>query len=279
MAETKYDHGTFTSADDTDIYYQSWTPESARGLLVVAHGLGEHGGRYGHVVDAVAPLGLAVWAIDHRGHGRSGGRRGHAMAFSEFVGDLRAFVDLAKTREPGKKVFLLGHSLGGLIALTYALDHADTIAGVVASGPALRLGVEVPKLKAAIGRRLADLWPTLAMGNGLNPADLSHDSREVQKYKDDPLVHDRVTARFFIEFTGQMRATAARGGDLALPCLIQQGGADPIIHPDGARSFFADLAATDRALHVYDGFYHEIYNEIQRARPLADLAAWLQARL
>jgi alpha-beta hydrolase superfamily lysophospholipase len=279
MADTKYDHGTFTSADDTDIYYLSWTPTPARGLLVVAHGLGEHGGRYRHVVDAVAPLGLAVWALDHRGHGRSGGRRGHLMAFSEFIVDLRAFVDLAKTREPGKKTFLLGHSLGGLIALTYALAHPDTIAGVVASAPALRIAVEVPKIKAAVGRKLSDLWPTLAMGNGLNPADLSHDSREVQMYKDDPLVHDRVTTRFFVEFTDRMRATAAGAADLALPCLIQQGSADAIVHPDGARAFFADLGAADRTLHVYDGLFHEIYNEIQRARPLADLAAWLQARL
>ena len=279
MADLKYATGTFTSSDNTDIYYQSWTPTPARALLVVAHGLGEHGGRYRHVVDAVAPLGLAVWALDHRGHGRSGGKRGHAMAFSEFTGDLRAFVDLAKAREPGKKAFLLGHSLGGLIALTYALVYPDTIAAVVASAPALKLAVEVPKLKAAVGNKLADLWPSLAMGSGLKAEHLSHDTNEVRMYREDPLVHARVTARFFTEFVRTMDQTRTHARDLAVPCLLQQGTGDQIVHPDGAREFFDGLAVADRKFLEYEGFYHEIYNEIQRERPLKDLADWLAPRV
>ena len=279
MTQTTYNHGSFTSADDTDIYYQSWSAADARGLLVIAHGQGEHGGRYGHVLDAVAPLGLSVWALDHRGHGRSQGRRGHVMRFSEYVDDLKTFVELAKAREPVGKTFLLGHSMGGLIALAYAMTYPDAIDGVCVSSPALGLALEVPRLKAAVGRRLSDLWPSLTLGNGIDPGAVSRDPNEVRAYREDKLVHDRVSARFFTEFTGRMEHARTHASELKTPCLIQVAGDDKLVDAEASRKFYEGVGAGDRTFKEYEGYYHEIFNDLERERPLKDLGDWLAAHL
>ena len=276
MADIVHDEGTFASKDGTEIFYQHWSVPKPKAVLAVAHGLGEHSGRYGNVVELLNPLGYSVWALDHRGHGRSEGKRGHVMRFAEFLEDLGQFLDLVRTKEPAK-LFLMGHSMGGLIADSFALSRPQGIAGLVSSSAALKLRLEVPKLKAMVGRKLSDLWPGLAMGNGLKPTDLSHDGRVVKAYIEDPLVHDRVTARFFTEFTGQMTWALQHAPDLRMPCLIVHGGDDPIVSPEGSRQFYETCGSADKQLKIYDGFYHESFNEIKKDLPLGDLSAWLDA--
>lgn len=279
MSNVTYDSGTFTASDGTDIYYQSWSPQNPKALLVICHGLGEHGGRYGHVTDVVVPEGFAAFALDHRGHGRSGGKRGHIMSFDEYILDLLDFVNLAKAKVTAKKTFMLGHSLGGLIALTYALAYPDTLDGLCISSPALKLAMPVPKIKELLGNKLSDLWPSLALSSGLDANFVSRDPLEVKAYKDDPLVHDRVSTRFFTEFVKQMNKTAASAAGLKVPLLMQAAEEDHLVHPEGSLDFFEEVRMEDQTMHRYENYYHEIFNDLGRERPLEDLRSWLTARL
>jgi alpha-beta hydrolase superfamily lysophospholipase len=279
MTKPTYDHGTFSAQDDTDIFFQSWTSARPRALMVIAHGIGEHGGRYMNVVDTVHPLGIGVFASDHRGHGRSGGKRGHVTRFGLFIDDLRAMVELAEARVPGVPVILLGHSMGGLIALTYATAHPETIDYLVVSSPALGVSAPIPKIKEILGRKLSDLWPSLALASGLDATAISRDPHVVAAYKADPLVHDRVSARFFTELTGQMERTMADAEKLRVPVLVQSAGSDRLVNADSTERYYERIGSSDHTFHRYETYFHEIYNDLQKEVPLGDLAAWLEARL
>jgi len=279
MAYVVHDEGTFASSDGTEIFYQHWSVPEARAVLVVAHGLGEHSGRYTNVVEHLNPLGFSIWALDHRGHGKSGGKRGHVDAFSQFLEDLKGFFDLVRNREPSEKIFLLGHSLGGLIALSYALRHPEGLTGVVSSSAALKMKLEVPKLKAALGRKLSELLPKLTLGNEIDPGLLTHDSRVVKEYTEDPLVHDKVSTRFFTEFMSQMNWACEHAGEMKIPCLILHAGDDQLVAPEGSSEFFESVQIDDKELQVYEGFYHEIFNELKKEEPLGHLSRWLSDRI
>jgi alpha-beta hydrolase superfamily lysophospholipase len=270
--------GELVASDGIRIFYRHYqaVPEQAR--MVIAHGLGEHSGRYGNVIERVVPNGFSVWAPDHRGHGRSGGRRGHVLNFAQYLSDLRLTVELVKKDMPGgMPCFLLGHSMGGLIALYFAQRHPEHIDGVVASSPGLGLAIEIPPLKKVIGSLMSYVWPGLTMGNELDATKISRDSNVVSAYEDDPLVHDRVSTRFFTEFLAAMESVNQQASTLNVPVLMQVAGDDYLVRADSSKQFFEKLTLQDKTLHVYDGMYHEIYNspEDQKKKVLDDLEAWL----
>ena len=271
--------GEITGEQGIRIWCQSWRPEAPKAVLVVIHGLGEHSGRSGHVVDYLVPRGYAIYALDHRGHGRSGGQRGHVGRFAEFTADLRRLIERVQAAEPGQPIFLLGHSLGGTIALQYALEHPHGLAGVIASSPGLARKFKVPRAKLFLGRLMSVLWPTLTFHSGLPADQLSHDPQVASAYTSDPLVHDLVTARLFTEVTRAGEAVLARAQDLKLPCLLLGSDNDPLVDSEAVRRFYAAVGTPDKALRLYEGFYHECFNEIGRERPLADLTTWLEAHL
>lgn len=267
---------TLIAADKTAIFLRHWPIENPKAVLVVCHGLGEYGGRYGNLVNRVSPAGYAVFAHDHRGHGRSGGRRGHVDRFDRFLDDAYMVVQLARETYPDSKVFMLGHSMGGLISLAYALRHQDTLDGVIASGAALRLAVKVPVIKEFVGKHVASIWPTLSMGNELDPHHLTHDEEVVQAYIDDPLVHDRVTPRFFVEFTQAMQFTLNGAGALSsIPLLMFHGEADPIVAAEGTSEFFANAGSQDKKIEIFAGMYHEVLNEVDKDKALDLVQNWL----
>jgi len=177
--------------------------------------------------------------------------------------------------------FLLGHSQGGLMALAYGLTSADGLRGIIVSGAALRLAMPVPAWKAHASRLLARLAPTFSMDNGINSDHLTHDPEIVARYRQggDPLVFHVASARWAQEFFTAQAETLSAAGRFAAPLLMLHGGDDRLASVDAAREFFAAAASTDKTMQVYDGFYHEIFNEIGRERVLGDLAAWLEARL
>jgi alpha-beta hydrolase superfamily lysophospholipase len=270
--------GELVASDGIRIFYRHYqaVPEQAR--MVIAHGLGEHSGRYGNVIERVVPNGFSVWAPDHRGHGRSGGRRGHVLNFAQYLSDLRLTVELVKKDMPGgMPCFLLGHSMGGLIALYFAQRHPEHIDGVVASSPGLGLAIEIPPLKKVLGSFMSYVWPGLTMGNELDATKISRDSNVVSAYEDDPLVHGRISVRLFTEFLAAMESVNQQASTLNVPVLMQVAGDDYLVRADSSKQFFEKLTLQDKTLHVYDGMYHEIYNspEDQKKKVLDDLEAWL----
>jgi len=181
----------------------------------------------------------------------------------------------------GMKVFLLGHSMGGLIALYFALRFPRLIDGVVASSPALGIAVKVPAIKSVLGKVMSAVWPGLSLGNELDATKISHDSDVVRAYEDDPLVHDRVTARWFTEIMSAMETTNQLSPRMEVSILMQVAGDDHLTDVQSSKAFFERLELEDKTLRVYDGLYHEIYNEPpdKRAPVLADLEKWLEGHI
>ncbi len=282
MSNTSLQHmeGGFEGARGTRIFYQSWMPpRKAKAVLVIAHGIGEHSGRYAHVADYFTKRNLAVWACDHRGHGKSDGKRGHVDNFDDYLADLGQMIRIAKDHSPGAKTFLLGHSLGGLIATFYAEKHPSDLDGLIASGPALREKMKISPVTVFMGRTFSRIMPTFTTGTGLNPNLLSHDKEVVKKYVEDPLVHKVATARWFTEYRRAQEETMRLADEFTLPCLIIQGGADGIIDPTVATELYKRIKGSDKTLKVYDNFYHESLNEIGKESVLADIDNWLSARI
>jgi len=274
--------GTLTSNDGVKIFYRHYPADSERARMVIAHGLGEHSGRYGNVVERMLPKGISVWVPDHRGHGQSEGKRGHVLNFDEYLSDLRLSVDLAGENRPkGMKRFLLGHSMGGLIVLNFSQQFPDLMDGVVASSPALGMAIEIPGVKKALASLMSHIWPGMTMGNELDAGKISHDQKVVRTYKSDPLVHDRVSVRFFTEFLAAMETANAKVSGLKVPMLLQVAGNDKLVNARSSTQFFENLDLEDKTLHVYEGRYHEIYNEVEDLRKdvFEDLENWLEKRL
>jgi lysophospholipase len=272
---------TFTGHGGLEIAWQAWRPEApARAILVVSHGAGEHGGRYGHVVDALVPLGFAVYASDHRGHGRSGGRRALVDRFAHAVADLRTVIGIARGERPDVPLFLLGHSMGGAIALTYAVEHQDDLGGLVLSGAVPALDAASSAFLRAFSGTVSALAPRLPVVS-VDPAAVSRDPREVEMYRNDPLVHHgRLPARTAGELVAAAAALPERAGSLTLPLLVLNGEDDVLAPVAGSRMVADRARSTDLTLHTYPGLRHEVFNELpaDRARVLDDLAAWLTAR-
>jgi acylglycerol lipase len=270
--------GRLTGKGGVSLYWQGWLPDrAARGLLLICHGMGEHSGRYATVVDALVPDGWAVYGLDHRGHGRSTGRRAHVRRYAHFLADYDTFRRAVVARHPDLRPFLLGHSMGGQIALAYALDHQDDLAGLVLSAPALSAG-KVPRGARPVLTLLGRATPTLRRAV-VDLAGISKDDAVVTAYRTDTLVHQgHPTLGLSLALVDQMALLPNRARELRLPLLLQHGTADRICSPDGSRALEASVGTADLTVRWYDGLWHEIFHEPERERPLADLRDWLDAR-
>ncbi len=266
--------------DRLTLYAQAWLPDdNPKAMLAFSHGQAEHSGRYAHLGATLAKAGYGLYMADLRGHGKSPGQRGHIMHWEEYQRDLTAMRQGAYQIAPKAKQFMGGHSLGGLIVLNAALENPPDCAGVIASAPALRLAFVPPAWKVTLGRLLAGLVPTLTMSNELDANGLSHDAAVVQAYVNDPLVHGKVTARFFTEFVKAQVHTLQHAETVRLPLLILHGSADPLVDATASREFYERAASADKTLKIYEGLYHEAFNEPQKEQVFADLISWLDAHL
>ncbi|MBS3757187.1 MAG: lysophospholipase [Desulfobacterales bacterium] len=269
---------SFQGSGDEPIFYRYIPSAEERGRILIAHGLGEHSGRYSHVMEKLLDTGLSVWALDHRGHGQSGGKRGHVNAFDQYIEDLHQMIKIVRQgMAENTKFFLLGHSMGGLIVLNYAENHPRMIDGLIASSPGLAPADGIPRIKGAIGRLMSKIWPGLALNNALDSGFLSHDSAVVTDYDNDPLVHPWVTARWFTEYLDAMADTIRSASSIQMPILMQAAGDDHLVDAEASRKFFDSLTLTDKTFYFYDHLYHEIYNELgeKREQVLGDLTGWL----
>jgi len=278
MAELRRVEGRLDGVGEVDLFWQGWLPaDPPSGVLLICHGLGEHSGRYTSVVDALVPGGWAVYALDQRGHGRSGGRRVHIDRYDALLTDFDTFRLLVLARHAGLPVFLLGHSMGGQIALAYALDHQDDLRGLVLSAPALA-SKAVPKTAVPVLRALARVAPTWRPA-GIDVSLLSKDPAVVAAYRADPLVHHgNPTLRLGAALYDQMESLPERARALRLPLLLMQGTVDEVTDPAGTRLLESTSGSPDQTVHWYEGLWHEIFNEPECAWPLADLREWLDAR-
>jgi acylglycerol lipase len=273
----QHEQGAFDGARGLRLYWQGWRPAGPpTGLLLICHGLGEHSGRYRSVVDALLPDGWAVYGFDLRGHGRSIGRRAHLQDYRDWLADLDAFRRLAAARHPGRPVYLLGHSMGGQIALAHALDRPAGLAGLVLSAPALASRA-VPRAAVPVLGRLARLAPTLRPA-GIDPTKISKDAAVVADYRADPLVHHgNPTVALSAAVIRQFDVLPERARELRLPVLLQHGLLDELTDPAGSRRLAAACGSPDLTVRWYEGLWHEIYHEPEREGPLADLRDWLAA--
>jgi len=278
---TGYSEG-YIKQNDLNIFYRRYRSDSEKAVMVIAHGLGEHSGRYENVVKQLVPKGISVYAPDFRGHGKSDGKRGHVLSFGEYIEDLHSIIETAlKEKKQNIKLFLLGHSMGGLIAINYAIRRQETIDGLIISSPSLGVAVKVPAVKAALGKVMSSLWPGLSLNNELDASKISHDEKVVAAYENDPLVHDRVTARWFTEFLSAMEKANREKQKIKIPVLMQIAGDDHLVNAEASKSFFETLAIKDKMIHVYEGLYHEVYNEREDVRKpvLNDLEAWINSHI
>jgi len=267
--------GRLSSFDETPLFYRRHVPANSKGHLILVHGFSEHSGRYAHVAEYLGSRGYSVWAMDNRGHGRSGGQRGHVDDYGDYVKDILAFHELVARETGEKRPFLLGHSNGGLIALRFALAHAPLLKGLILSDPLLQLSKPVPALKLLAGRLIARFAPRHSMPNDLEPAELTQDPAMMEAYLADPIIFHVVSVGWFAQMEKASADARARGKELSLPLLLLLGGADPVCSGPASRAFFKSAASKDKALQTYEGFRHEIFNELGRERVLADLSAWL----
>jgi alpha-beta hydrolase superfamily lysophospholipase len=264
---------------DADIYYQAWLPDGeVRAALLIVHGLGEHSGRYMNVVDHLVPLGYAAYALDHVGHGKSEGEREVVARFSDYIDTLATFHGMVRDGHPAAPLFLLGHSMGGLIVTTYLLDHASEVAGAVISAPAIKAG-DVSQATVLLGKLLSTLAPKAGV-LALDANQISRDPDVVAAYVDDPLVfHGKTPARLAAEMMKAMERVDAEAARITTPFIVVQGSEDKLVDPGGARMLYERAGSQDKTLKLYEGLYHEVFNEPERERVLQDVETWLAARV
>ncbi|MFB0561489.1 MAG: lysophospholipase [Candidatus Lokiarchaeia archaeon] len=273
------EEGKFDGKGGTKIYYQFWKPEKAKAVVLGVHGLAEYTGRYTHVADHFANEEIAFYALDHRGHGLSEGVRGHIDSFDDYLDDLDTFLEIVKEKEPGKKIFLLGHSLGGTISIAYTLKHPEKIDGLILSSPGLKLATELdPELIKAI-EELSKSNPTQELPNEIDPYNLSHDKEICEKYDKDPLVFKTITARFGTEFVSTMEKLIENAGMLKVPTLLLVAGDDKLVNPEGSKEFAERVTEKDFKMIIYDGFYHELFNEVEKEKVFREVDDWLKPRI
>ncbi|WP_024795445.1 alpha/beta hydrolase [Tomitella biformata] len=275
VAPAQHTDGQLAGIDGTTLYWQTWTPAAPRGLVVLVHGMGEHSSRYGHVAEALTAKGFAVHAHDHRGHGRSGGKRSFIDRMDNLVADIGIAFDHGRAAVPDGPVVMLGHSMGGLSSALWAEDNRAKLDALALSGPLAALDAANPVTRIA-AKVLSAAVPSLPL-IAVDASALSHDPQVGADYRADPLIFaGKLPARTVGELAAGVAKVQANASKLTMPLLVQHGELDTLAPPAGSLELFEKAASTDKKRIVYPGMYHEIFNEVDRAQVLGDLTDWLE---
>jgi acylglycerol lipase len=268
--------GELTGVGELQLYRQAWIPDGeVRAVVVIAHGVSEHSGRYHHVAAPLAAEGYAVHALDHRGHGRSEGDRAFVQRLGNVIADLQSLIEATRATHEGVPVFLLGHSMGGLVACHHALTHQQSLSGLILSGPLAALEAASP-LRRWAARMLSALTPRMGV-IGIDSALISRDPEVVKAYREDPLVfHGKLPARTVSELEQGISALPRRVQAITVPTLIMYGSRDGLCPPAGSIMVHERIGARDKTMRVFDGLYHEIFNEPEQEQVIRALRAWLR---
>lgn len=276
----KHQELNWKTHDNIEIFAQVWEPPvvAPRAIVCLVHGLGEHSSRYAHVAEAFGKEGLVLFAFDQRGHGKSGGARGHFSSADDFMNDIDLFLEQARAQYPGLPLILYGHSLGGIFVLHYSLKRNPNVKGVIATSPALHSALEQQPIKVSMAKILGAISPTTSIASGLDPQAISRDPAVVQTYIKDPLVHDKATLGFGKLMLGVNKWTLENAANFPLPLLLMHGKMDTIAFPSSSTEFAATLK--DRCtLILWDGAYHELQNELEKVEVFKTMMMWMDARL
>lgn len=277
--EARREEGSLQAPDGLRLAWVRYVPPAPRAAVAVLPGGGDHAGRYPGITAALVRAGLEVALLDFRGHGRSEGKRWHVARFEEYLGDLDALVAAVRRAAGGRSLFLLGHSMGGLVAALWAIAAARPVSGLVLSSPYLKLALEPPRLKVFFSLLAGRLVPALPVSVGLDPADLTADPEMQRWTAEDPLYGRKTTPRWFSESSRAQDEVRHRAGELRVPLLVLLGSGDRIADPAAGRAFQTAAGSQDKDLKVYPGLRHELFNEVGRDRPIADTVAWISARV
>lgn len=277
----KHQEMKWKSFDGLDLFAQVWEPDvvSPRAVVCLVHGLGEHSSRYAHVAEALAKEGFILFTFDQRGHGRSGGIRGHISDIEDFMQDIDLLLKQAQTAYPALPLLLYGHSLGGILVLHYGLIRKPDVKGVIVTSPGLHTALEKQPLKIFMAKLLGSLMPSTTIASGLDSHAISRDAAVVQAYINDPLVHDKVSLGFGKVMLGVTKWTLENAYQFPVQLLLLHGKGDEIAYPSSSTEFAAGVAQERCTLVLWDGAYHELHNEPEKVEVFKTMMMWMDARL
>lgn len=280
MASSRLER-SFDGVGGVRIVYDVWEPDDVdpRGVVVLCHGLGEHARRYDHVAQRFGESGLVVYALDLRGHGRSGGKRVYLRDISEYTDDFHTLVGIAAAEYPELKRVVLGHSMGGSVVFAYGVEHPDDYAAMVLSGPAVETQRGQAPVKVFLAKALGRIMPGLPVEQLPSDA-VSRDPAVVATYDADPLVHHgKFSAGIARALIGVGETMPQRAPALTAPLLVVHGEQDKLIAVQGSRHLMECVGSKDAQLKVYPELYHEVFNEPERAEVLDDVASWIEKKI
>jgi alpha-beta hydrolase superfamily lysophospholipase len=279
MATIRTEH-SFEGVGGVRIVYDVWTPETeARGVVVLSHGYAEHARRYDHVAQRFGESGLITYALDHRGHGRSGGKRVYLKDMSEYTGDFDTLVKIAAAENPGLRRIVLGHSMGGGVVFAYGVEHPNDYAAMVLSGPAVDRQEAVSAVKIWLAKLVGKIAPGLPVEQLPTDA-VSRDPDVVAAYNADPMVfHGKLPAGIARALIRVGETMPQRAAAITAPLLVVHGEQDKLVPADGSRHLVECVGSTDVHLKVYPELYHEVFNEPEKAVVLDDVTSWIEAKL
>ena len=274
MSHIEFEKSSF---DGLRLYFQGWQSEhELKGVISLVHGLGEHSGRYSTWAGLLNQAGYTVLSYDLRGHGKSGGQRGHISSFDDYMKDTALLLDEAKKRYPEAAQFLYGHSLGGIIVTNYVLRKKPQLNGVIVSGLANKTSLQEQKGKIILAKVLGSIVPKMSMSTGLVPATISKDPQVVEKYIHDPMVHNKASVGFAKASMDAINYDDQHAQEWELPVLFMHGELDKLGYADGSREFSGKIKG-DCTLKIWPGMYHEVHNEPEKDQVLDYLCKWLDA--
>lgn len=273
-----YIEETVTTTDGLRLYLRRHDLSTARGEILITHGFGEHSGRYGSLTDHLVNHNYSVTAYDHRGHGLSDGLPGHVESFAEYDDDLEKLISSIRARSQVRPLFLIGHSMGGLIALRYLARKSGALTGVLVSAPLIEVAVPVPAHKLMIAKVGARMAPRMRLDSEINPSDLSRDPEVGHAYASDPLVNRKVSAKWYAEAMQAMHEVAEWAPRIRAPLLVMHGTEDRLASVAATKRLFDRVGSPDKELVIYPGFYHELFNEPEKQEVYERLTDWLEKR-
>jgi alpha-beta hydrolase superfamily lysophospholipase len=278
--EMKHYEMNWKARDGLDIFAQGWEPTivQPKAVVCLVHGLGEHSSRYAHVAEAFGRQGFVLFGADLRGHGRSGGERGHISSIEDFMQDIDIVLEQARAHYPNLPIILYGHSIGGVQVLHYGLLRKPNVKGIIATSSALHTAVENQSVKVVMSKVLGSLMPKVVIASGLDAKSISRDEKVVQAYINDPLVHDKISFGFGKAMLGATSWTLAHANEFSLPLLLMHGKADMIAFPSSSTEFAAPLKEKC-TLVLWDDAYHELHNEPEKNEVFKTMMLWMDARL